>query len=131
MTQKGLDDIEIGSRPEQVGGLAVTKDVRTASSESRDAGTVERAPGDGADGAWIREGERRGHGTKEHLVFIGRRPCLGDIGMQGIANILRQRESRLPARLSGDTDLGPVPVDVPEAQGGNVACPKRKPCEQK
>lgn len=68
---------------------AKSKHMSPASRERRDAGTVKRTPGDTADGTWVREGARRGHSAEEDLVFIGHRPCLGDIGMQGIADILR------------------------------------------
>ena len=120
MAQTCPDDTKFGFRFSSLGGLAAAKYMCPASPEILDADAAERTYRYAADGTGISGRAPRDHGAEDCPFFIDYRPHLGNVGMERIAIVVRQRENRLSARGSGDTDLGPVAIDVLKAQGSNL-----------
>ena len=58
------------------------------------------------------------------------RPGPFDVGDEGVADLLRERQTLLAMRLSADGQHALIPVDLREAEVGNLACPQSEPGEE-
>ena len=64
---------------------------------------------------------------KEDPIGTDLWPSLIEVGKDGVAHLLRQRQFCLPAAFSGDFDTRIGPVDVWEAQGCDVTRSQTEP----
>ncbi|MDE0102719.1 MAG: hypothetical protein OXN89_10085 [Bryobacterales bacterium] len=94
-----------------------------------DARPLHRPPHDATHAA-AGQSTVRGTYAQEHDRPRSARPGFEDIGPDGVADLLRQRQGRAPARLAADPDRGLFPVDVPKLQVGAIAGAQRETCQQ-
>ena len=88
------------------------------------------APCDAAVGPRARERPVRRLRAEKHGLLANLRPHRRDVGEEGVADILGQRQLRPVAGLSRDPQQSPVPVDVAQAQGHDVTGPQRQSRQQ-
>ena len=78
-----------------------------------------------------RKGTERCTAADKHAITIRLWPALLQIEDEGVADLLGQRQARLPARLPRYTDPPVPPVDITELQLDDISCAKSQSRKQK
>src|SRR5215469_14425562 len=105
--------------------------MRSTPTGARDAGPTDSSINNGRDGMMGRKGTERRTAADKHAITIRLWPALLQIEDEGVADLLGQRQARLPARLPRYMDPPVPPVDITELQLDDISCAKSQSRKQK
>ena len=122
--EQSPDHLERFSRAHKAGRRGVSEQIGASGSNIVHAGPLERMSDDTGHRTARDEGPTRRPRAQEDLVVGNPWAGVLDVGQDGIADVLRQRQAGFVPRLAAHPDQRMAPVDVFEPQGDYITRPQ-------